>query len=383
MANIEWVTTLSIRRWKPKRVHSLLIGDWSGSTNFATLYRMIFDSHTNEADGSYNDYYDPSRRLIHTYYDWHLIPTSRPVIVPPEKHEESFEVPGMDFFIDTSEALTGYPTFSSRSGSIEFIAEEGYERWLQRYSDYLKYAHGKRCKIVLEDDLDYYYEGFLYLNEQQSGANFNTVTFDYVLEPYKTRIMSSCDEAQMTVRGNTGIQPAWLWDPFNFKTGVIYQKLYQERSYDDHGTLVVNKPALYNRKILTNSGDNDWETVFAVPIPTGVTKPFFGKKPVVPYITVTRIPTVDDVVIEDSVFNGVHGIQIQFYNQDINSTAFIIKTEGGEKYYATNIITIPYDVTYHNELIGLIFTDQTPQGKKILKARGHGIISIDFRGGEL
>ena len=55
-----------------------------------------------------------------TYETWHLIPTSRPVINPPEVKTKYVEIPGANGKLDLTESLTGYPLYDSRTGSIEY-----------------------------------------------------------------------------------------------------------------------------------------------------------------------------------------------------------------------------------------------------------------------
>lgn len=143
-----------------------------------------------------------------TWDDWHLIPSTRPVINPPEPKYNFIDIPGRDGSLDGSEILTGYPVFKNRTGSLEFIVANDYwNSWIEAYSTILKYLHGKRMKAILEDDPNYYYEGRFSVNNWKSDKNYSLIVIDYNVEPYKKSVLSSADP--------------WLWDPFNFNTGVI------------------------------------------------------------------------------------------------------------------------------------------------------------------
>ena len=50
-----------------------------------------------------------------TFDDWHLIPTSRPVIAPPPFRSHTEDIPGGFGSLDLSEALTGYPLNDNRT----------------------------------------------------------------------------------------------------------------------------------------------------------------------------------------------------------------------------------------------------------------------------
>lgn len=142
-----------------------------------------------------------------TWDDWHLIPSSRPIFQPPEVKTNYIEVPGANGVLDYTEALTGYPTYNNRTGEIEFIVANGYWDWDVAYSTIMNYLHGRRMKAVLEDDKAFYYEGRFSVNQWTSYKGWSTITINYDVYPYKRSIQSSIED--------------WLWDPFDFETGII------------------------------------------------------------------------------------------------------------------------------------------------------------------
>lgn len=157
--------------------------------------------------------------------DWHLIPSTRPVINPPPLKSHYVDVPGSDGVIDLTSYLTGHPVFGNRTGSLEFIVENGHEYWDVLYSKIMNYLNGSNLKIILEDDRNYYYEGRCTVNEWRSDKWYSLIVIDYDLYPYKRERFSSLED--------------WLWDPFDFETGVI-------RNYKDlvvNGSLTISIPA--------------------------------------------------------------------------------------------------------------------------------------------
>lgn len=159
-----------------------------------------------------------------TWDDWHLIPANRPVIVPPTPNMSEVAVPGMSGSIDTTELLAGYPTYSVRSGSIQFIVDLDYwPDWSTAYSTIMTYLHGKRMRMILDDDPGYFYEGRFAVNQWASGASYSTITINYSVHPYKQSI-NSTDEP-------------WEWDPFSFVDGVIRQ--YAGITFTDTYTLTI------------------------------------------------------------------------------------------------------------------------------------------------
>ena len=142
-----------------------------------------------------------------TWDDWHLVPTSRPLVNPPEVNTSYVTIPGASGSLDLTEALTGYPTYTNRTGSWEFIVMNGYGEWYSRYSEIMAYLHGKKFRAILDDDPNYYYEGRFSVASWVSPKNWSRITIDYNVGPYKIDLTST-DEA-------------WLWDPFNFESDMI------------------------------------------------------------------------------------------------------------------------------------------------------------------
>lgn len=142
-----------------------------------------------------------------TWDDWHLIPSSRPLFNPPDVKTQYVDIPGAYGSIDLSEALTGYPLYENREGSNEFIVVNDYWDWTTAYSTIMNYLHGKTMRAVLEDDKDFYYEGRFSVNKWKSDKNWSTIVIDYNVYPFKKEMWSGIEN--------------WLWDPFNFETGII------------------------------------------------------------------------------------------------------------------------------------------------------------------
>lgn len=144
---------------------------------------------------------------VNTNTDWHLVPTSRPLINPPQVKTKTNDNPGGDGIFDQTESLTGFPLYGQRTGSWDFLVLNGWNEWYRLYSEILNSIHGKAVQIVLEDDPAWYYNGRVTVNQWKSDPGHSTITLDYNLDPYKlSRTLSNED---------------WLWDPFSFIDGII------------------------------------------------------------------------------------------------------------------------------------------------------------------
>lgn len=152
-----------------------------------------------------------------TYDDWKIVPSSRPVINPPTQKTVILDIPGADGVLDISEALTGYPVFNNREGSLEFIVLNDYPsyRWEQVYSNIVTYLHGKQMRMILEDDPNYFYDGRFHVDNWSSQKDWSRITIKYSVGPYKWST-------------HTSIDTDWLWDPFNFETDFISASLFKD-----------------------------------------------------------------------------------------------------------------------------------------------------------
>ncbi len=146
-----------------------------------------------------------------TYDDWHLVSKVRPAFAPPTQKTKYIDIPGASSQLDLSEAITGYPVFNNREGTFEFMVLNDYQPWYKLYADVKDAIHGKRLKAYLEDDKNWYYEGRFTVSAYAAGDSasnpWSKLTISYSVDPYKWYDASSLDD--------------WLWDPFNFYTGVI------------------------------------------------------------------------------------------------------------------------------------------------------------------
>lgn len=145
-----------------------------------------------------------------TWDAWHMVPTSRPVVNPPEVVTEYVEIPGADGALDFTEILAGRSVYKNRTGSWEFLVMNGYQEWHYLYNTLLTYLHGKTFDIVLDDEPDYVYHGRLSLNEWKSEERNSKVVIDYNIEPYKTP--------------SSGVINDWKWDELTVSTGtyIVY-----------------------------------------------------------------------------------------------------------------------------------------------------------------
>lgn len=147
-----------------------------------------------------------------TWDDWHLVPTKRPVIQPPKVKERRVTIPGRIGALDLTDTITGTPRYQNREGSISFYIMHEYEDSYDLISKITKYLNGKFTTMVLEDDPGFFYRGYFWVEETSPDEKYSQLTIAYNVEPFKWSIHSFEDDQ-------------WKWDPFNFETDSIKEKL--------------------------------------------------------------------------------------------------------------------------------------------------------------
>lgn len=144
---------------------------------------------------------------IHTERDWGLKLLS--IYIPmPDPKRQLIDIRGGDGSIDLTEA-NGRPAYNDRDGlELVFDIMDGdYKNWFLKYSEFAKEIHGKKVKMVLDDEPEHYYLVRLNLDGQKINQVFGTITLSGTADPFKYDLTSSNEP--------------WKWDSFNFCTGVI------------------------------------------------------------------------------------------------------------------------------------------------------------------
>lgn len=142
----------------------------------------------------------------HTERDWNLHPV-RIYISMPEVKEQVIDIPGGDGAIDLSE-INGRPMYGMRTVELEYhLRNVDNEKWNSIYSEIGAAITGKKVKMVLDDDPDHYYMARLKVDGEKTDYVNAELTFSGTAEPFKYDL--------------TATNEPWLWDTFNFETGVI------------------------------------------------------------------------------------------------------------------------------------------------------------------
>ena len=164
---------------------------------------------------------------VNTWSNWYLIPTTRPTMTTPGAQNKFIEVQGMSGSLDVSDYLVPYVTFSDRTGTFEFVVDNDHANWLTIYDTIAEYLHGKRLRMSLTDDLNWYYEGRFTLDEWKSDKNNSKIVIGYRVAPFK---ISNYGEFVNDI----------LWDPFCFETDIDWSAIYHIQSKTTAQTINVD-----------------------------------------------------------------------------------------------------------------------------------------------
>jgi hypothetical protein len=129
-----------------------------------------------------------------TWDDWHLIPSAPPMIEAPEPYTNYVEIPGrIEGPIDLSETLTGGPSFQNSEGSWQFYLAEGFYSRMEMYHQLKSFLHGKRMKIIFEEDSSHYYYGRLTVSMPETGDSGTSFEIGYNVRPVRYKLNGTKD----------------------------------------------------------------------------------------------------------------------------------------------------------------------------------------------
>ena len=178
----------------------------------------------------------------HTYRDLKLFPREKPIISPPKVKRLTVDIPGADGALDFTQSLTGDVHYENRKGTFRYSYFGKRGAWDSIYHKILANFHGQNMKIELDEDSGGYYYGRVFVQEpkyDKDGKMFLEIEAD--LEPYKVENWST-------------VEP-WIWDEFNFETGVIREYYDIELSGTTDVQIIGTKMPVYP-DIIVKSGSN-------------------------------------------------------------------------------------------------------------------------------
>lgn len=151
---------------------------------------------------------DNTSAEYHTYDDWGLYVTNTDCIGEPKQYKKYIEIPGRNGLIDLSETISGRPVYTSREIKIQVAGIRQKTNWDSVLSAFRNEINGRVCRLIFDNDPGYYWYGRVEIKDFSSALTLGVFQIDVPeADPYKYSITASSEP--------------WLWDPFNFETGII------------------------------------------------------------------------------------------------------------------------------------------------------------------
>lgn len=138
----------------------------------------------------------------HSFGTYKLILTNNDVNETPKPKTSIIQIPGSSKLIDLSEVISGLPTYEGRKLKFNFAGQNDPETWPARYSKFLNEVHGRRVKLVLDNDRLWYYTGRADVSGFDRKTEIGTFKMDAECDPFKYFLY--------------GIGDPWKWDDFMF-----------------------------------------------------------------------------------------------------------------------------------------------------------------------
>lgn len=134
----------------------------------------------------------------HSYTDLNLVLSE--VSIPPADVKTNYvDIPGGDGSLDLTEAL-GEVRYKDRECSFTFTVFP-YEDFEEKKKHISNLLNGKRCKIILDKDPEYCWNGRCFVKSYQSKKNMHQLTVDATVAPYKMKV----SQTEVSVRAGTSV----------------------------------------------------------------------------------------------------------------------------------------------------------------------------------
>ena len=137
---------------------------------------------------------------LHSYDDMELILISKEIGSPAVK-EYKVDIPGADSVLDYTDFF-GEPKYDNVKHTFEFASEQHQSEFLTQFSTIKNAIHGKKKRIILDDDPLFFWVGRCYVSSLTSSRGVGHVVVECDCEPYKYKTTKTV--MQIDVNGTFG-----------------------------------------------------------------------------------------------------------------------------------------------------------------------------------
>lgn len=213
----------------------------------------------------------------HSYDDFGLILSSKE-IGSPEPKIIQIEVEGGDGVLDFTE-FAGETKFKNRPLTFHFSKPQILSDFMNVFSAVHNAIHGKKMKIILDDDPGFYYVGRIKVNEFKSDANIGLITVECDCDPWKYKINKTSKVIQLCGRNmlnlstavkfttngtwtqtetgfdfvRTGTGGSFAYFAIPVKEGEIYSFSASGTTYHDSVAFIVYSDRIYGTSVAYSS----------------------------------------------------------------------------------------------------------------------------------
>lgn len=120
---------------------------------------------------------------FHSFRDFHLILKSKEIAAPTVKVRK-IDIEGADGFLDYTDFF-GEPKYENVTCTFDFSTTVPQSEFLSLYSQIKNAVHGKKMRIILDDDPHFYYLGRISVLPFTTNRNIGFVSIECDCEPYK------------------------------------------------------------------------------------------------------------------------------------------------------------------------------------------------------
>lgn len=179
------------------------------------------------------------------------------VSIPPATVRTNFvDIPGTDGSVDLTEAL-GKVNYKDRecTFTLTILPPDDSEDKKREVSNLV---NGKRCKIILDKDPDYYWIGRCGIKEYKAAKNIHQITVKATVAPYKlkryiTEVHVDAGE-NVSVRLRNGRRAVVPTITTTAATTIVFGDITHELSAGTHKLLDVVLVEGFNQLTVTSSG---------------------------------------------------------------------------------------------------------------------------------
>ncbi len=133
---------------------------------------------------------------VHSFTDLNLI-QQKVTVAPAEPKTNLINIPGADGSKDLTEQPAGRVTYKDRKLSWTFALFPD-DDWAAKQREVSNALNGRRCRITLHDNPDYYYEGRLTVKGYAKDKTLRQITVEATCAPYQFKQQETVRTVNLT-----------------------------------------------------------------------------------------------------------------------------------------------------------------------------------------